>query len=88
LLQREGHLRGSRGLLPLRKLGVRADLYDVQTRDGVVRAIEEASAKQTDALFVGNDSITQENRSLIAELTAPNHLPSVFGAREFVDAGD
>jgi putative tryptophan/tyrosine transport system substrate-binding protein len=70
-----------------RKLGVRVDLYDIQTREGVVRAIEDASAKQTDALFVGNDSITQENRSLIAELTARNHLPSVFGAREFVDAG-
>jgi putative ABC transport system substrate-binding protein len=70
-----------------RKLGVSADLYDVHTRDEVVRAIEEASAKQTDALFVGNDSITEVNRALIAELAVRNHLPSIFGAREFVDAG-
>jgi putative tryptophan/tyrosine transport system substrate-binding protein len=70
-----------------RKLGVSAELYDVHTRDEVVHAIEEASAKQTDALFVGNDSITEVNRALIAELAVRNHLPSVFGAREFVDAG-
>jgi len=68
-------------------LGVTVDLYDVQTREGVVRAIEEASIKKSDSLFVGNDSITQENRSLIAELAVQNHLPSVYGAREFVDAG-
>jgi putative ABC transport system substrate-binding protein len=69
------------------KLGIVADLYDVQTQGDVGRAIEDLVSKRTDALFVGNDTITQDNRALIAKLAARNHLPSVYGAREFVDAG-
>jgi putative tryptophan/tyrosine transport system substrate-binding protein len=69
------------------QLGIDAELYDVRTRDDISRAIQAAIAKQIDALFVGNDSITQENRSLIAELATRHHLPTVYGAEEFVEAG-
>jgi putative ABC transport system substrate-binding protein len=69
------------------KLGIAADLYDVHARADVVCAIERAVGKQTEALFVGNDTITQENRSLIAEFAVRYQLPTIYGAREFVDAG-
>ena len=69
------------------KLGIAADLYDVHARDDIVRAVEGAIGKQTDALFVGNDTVTQENRSLIADFAVSNRLPTIYGAREFVDAG-
>jgi putative ABC transport system substrate-binding protein len=69
------------------QLGIDAELYDVRTRDDISRAIEAAIARRIDALIVGNDSITQQNRSLIAELAASNHLPTVYGAEEFVEAG-
>ena len=70
-----------------RQLGISAELYDVRTRDDIGRAVEAAIVKRIDALFVGNDSITQENRSLTAELATRNHLPTVFSAQEFVEAG-
>ena len=38
-------------------------------------------------MFVGNESITQESRSLIAELATHSRLPTVYGAGEFVEAG-
>ena len=38
-------------------------------------------------MLVGNDSVTQENRSLIADLAARKRLPSVYGSKEFVEAG-
>jgi putative ABC transport system substrate-binding protein len=70
-----------------RQLGIDPELYDIRGRDDLTRAIEKAIAKKIGALFVGNDSVTQENRSLIAELAAHDRLPTVYGAREFVEAG-
>jgi putative ABC transport system substrate-binding protein len=70
-----------------RQLAIEAELLDVRSRDEVGRAIEAAIGKRIDALLVGNDSVTQENRSLIADLAARNRLPTVYGAREFVEAG-
>jgi putative ABC transport system substrate-binding protein len=68
-------------------LGVIPELYDIRSRDDVSGAFESAIVKSNNAVFVGNDSVTQENRSLIAELGARNYLPTIFGAREFVEAG-
>jgi putative ABC transport system substrate-binding protein len=70
-----------------RQFAIEAELLDVRSRDEVGRAIEAAIGKRIDALLVGNDSVTQENRSLIADLAARNRLPTVYGAREFVEAG-
>ena len=70
------------------QLGIDSELYDVRTRDNISRAIEAAIARRIDALLVGNDSITQENRSLIAALATRNHLPTFYGAEEFVEAGN
>jgi putative tryptophan/tyrosine transport system substrate-binding protein len=70
-----------------RQLAIEAELLDVRNRDDLGRAIETAISKRTDALLVGNDGVTQENRSLIADLAARNRLPTVYGSREFVDAG-
>jgi putative tryptophan/tyrosine transport system substrate-binding protein len=70
-----------------RQLGIDPELFDIRSRDDISRAIAIASAKKIEALFVGNDSVTQENRSLIAELAIHDRLPTVYGAREFVEAG-
>jgi putative ABC transport system substrate-binding protein len=70
-----------------RQLGINAELYDIRSRDDIGQAIGTVAAKKIEALFVGNDSVTQENRSLIAELAAHDRLPTVYGSREFVEAG-
>ena len=68
-------------------LGIIPELYDIRSRDDVRRAFESAIVKRINAVFVGNDSVTQENRSLIAELAARDNFPTIYGAREFVEAG-
>ena len=70
-----------------RQLGIEAELLDVRNGDEVGRAIDAAVSKRIDALLVGNDSVTQENRSLIADLAARKHLPTIYGSKEFVEAG-
>jgi len=70
-----------------RQLAIGAELLDVRSREDVSRAIEATVSRKIDALLVGNDAVTQENRSLIADLSARRRLPTVYGAREFVDAG-
>jgi putative tryptophan/tyrosine transport system substrate-binding protein len=70
-----------------RQFAMEAELLDVRSRDDLGRAIEAAIGKRIDALLVGNDGVTQESRSLIADLAARNRLPTVYGSREFVEAG-
>jgi putative ABC transport system substrate-binding protein len=70
-----------------RMLGIIPELYDVRSREDVSHAFDATIPKRIDAVVVGNDSITQENRSLIANLAARDRLPTVYGAREFVEAG-
>jgi putative ABC transport system substrate-binding protein len=68
-------------------LGIIPELYDIRSRDDVRRAFKSAIVKSINAGFVGNDGVTQENRSLIAELAARGNFPTIYGAREFVEAG-
>ena len=70
-----------------RQLGIDAQVFDVRDRDDVGRAIDAAANNGVGALLVGNDTVTQENRSLIAELATRQRLPTAFGSREFVLAG-
>ena len=70
-----------------RQLGIDAQIFDVRDRDDVGRAIDAAANNGVGALLVGNDTVTQENRSLIAELATRHRLPTAFGSREFVLAG-
>ena len=70
-----------------RQLGIEAELLDVRNGGEVGRAIEAAVSKGIDALLVGNDGVTQENRFLIVDLAARKRLPTVYGSKEFVEAG-
>lgn len=62
-------------------------LLDIRTSDQVTSAFESAIAQRVDALLVGNDTVTQANRRQIAELAAQRRLPTIYAAREFVEAG-
>jgi putative tryptophan/tyrosine transport system substrate-binding protein len=70
-----------------RQLAMEAELLDVRSREDLPRAIDAAVSRKADALLVGNDAVTQESRSSIADLAARSRLPTVYGGREFVDAG-
>ncbi len=70
-----------------RKLAIIPELLDVRNRDEISKAIDGTVNKRVDALLVGNDGVTQENRSLIADLAIRNNVPTVYGSKEFVVSG-
>src|SRR5215213_4951279 len=53
-----------------RTLGLEATLLDVRTRDDILAAFEQISARRVDTLLVGIDGLIQVNRQLIVDLAA------------------
>jgi putative tryptophan/tyrosine transport system substrate-binding protein len=65
-------------------LGVRLDRIDVAVESELDAAIARAKGR---GLVVVNDPMFFRNRVHIIELTLRSQVPSIFGGREFVDAG-
>ena len=70
-----------------RALGIQPQLFDVRKPEDFPAAFDAAVRQRADAIVVGIDAITQANRRPIAELALKNRLPTIYPAREFVDAG-
>jgi len=70
-----------------RSLGLEPQLLDVRAPEEFARAFDTAIKQRADAVFVGNDTLTQTNLRRIVDLSAKHRLPSIFASREFVDAG-
>jgi len=70
-----------------RSLGIQAQLLDVRRPEDLGRAFEAAAKQHAEALMVGVDGVTQGNLRTIAELAAKQRLPSIYGAKEYVDFG-
>ena len=75
-------------LLPLSTRSLRLQLQSVEvTRaDDFTRAFSALTTGRAEALTVASSSLAFRNRSQIASL-AQNRLPSIYGLREFADAG-
>jgi len=69
------------------KLGIEPQLLDVRRPEDIAPAFDAASGQHAGALMVGVDALTQENRTLIAELAADHRLPAIYVSKEYVDAG-
>src|SRR2546426_9621802 len=70
-----------------RSLGLAPQLLDVRAPEDFARAFDTAIKQRADAVLVVNDTLTQTNRRRIVDLSTKHRLPSIFGSREFVDAG-
>jgi putative tryptophan/tyrosine transport system substrate-binding protein len=70
-----------------RSLGLQAELLDVRSEGDLSRAFELAVRQHVDGLVIGADGLTQMHQQTIVDWVARNRLPTVFPAREFVDAG-
>jgi putative tryptophan/tyrosine transport system substrate-binding protein len=68
-------------------LGLTTILLDVRRSEDIVAAFERARAIHADGMIVSTDTVTQANRTLIAELAAKDKLPTIYPSREFIDAG-
>jgi putative tryptophan/tyrosine transport system substrate-binding protein len=69
-----------------RTLGLQHEFVDVQRREDIEPAFEFAS-RHADAMLVGIETVTQANRTSIAELAVKYRLPAIYAAREFIQAG-
>jgi putative tryptophan/tyrosine transport system substrate-binding protein len=65
-------------------LAMEPQLLDVRTPDDLGRAFASASAKGTDALIVGLETLTQANQRIIVDLAIRHRLPAIYASKEFI----
>jgi putative ABC transport system substrate-binding protein len=70
-----------------RHFGLEAELLDVRSQGDLDHALEVAVQQRVNGLVVGADSLTQMHLQRIVDFVASNKLPTVYPAREFVEAG-
>jgi putative ABC transport system substrate-binding protein len=67
--------------------GVQVQLLDVRKPEDLAPSFDVATKQGVGALVVIGYSLAQPNRDLIVDLAAKHRLPTIYPAREFVDAG-
>jgi len=70
-----------------RRLNVDLKILEVANADDLTRAFAALDKARPDALTMFSDSKTTGYRVLVGDFAKQHRLPSIFGAREFVDAG-
>jgi putative tryptophan/tyrosine transport system substrate-binding protein len=84
------HLVDEREVVGIRtasaKLNINARVLDVQTAEDIEAAMATL-AGQTDALYVYSEPLTNANKDKIIRAATAAKIPTIFGFREFVDAG-
>ena len=68
------------------KLNIEANILEIQTADDIDAAMATLTS-QTDALYVVSEPLTNANKSKIIKAATDAKIPTIFGFREFVDAG-
>ena len=70
-----------------RSLHLQLQSVEVNRPDGFDRAFSAVTTGRAEALTVASSSLAFRNRGRIASLAQKNRLPSMYGLREFADAG-
>ena len=65
--------------------GIEAKIFEIRTSDDIAPAL--ANLKGTDALYVLSEPLVNANKAKIIETVTAEKIPTIFGFREFVDAG-
>src|SRR5436309_7665706 len=78
-------LRATRAAAP--KLGFTLKLMEVRNADDLARTFAVLEKERPDGLTMLFDSLTTGYRGLVGDFAKKHKLPTVFGAREFVEAG-
>jgi ABC-type uncharacterized transport system substrate-binding protein len=69
------------------KLGVQLHTAPVQTVEDLYGAFAMAAQERVDGILVQPTSLSRSYRAPLAELALKHRLPSMFGGREYVEAG-
>jgi putative ABC transport system substrate-binding protein len=70
-----------------RALGLRVDFFEARDPNQLGSALSRIEKERSEALIVTPAPLFTSQRALIVNFVAYHHLPSVFFAKEFVDAG-
>jgi putative ABC transport system substrate-binding protein len=70
-----------------RTVGVAVDYHQVRTSPDFQAAFDAIGKNKAEAILVFAEGATMTHRQQIAEFAAKHRLPSVFGWREYVEAG-
>jgi putative ABC transport system substrate-binding protein len=71
-----------------RALGLTARSWEVRDADGFERVFAALNKERPDGLYVpGGGQLMNANRKRITDLALKSRLPSVYGTREYVEAG-
>jgi hypothetical protein len=65
---------------------IRVNILEIKTADDIEAAMATLTG-QTDALYMYSEPLTNANKSKIIEAVTAAKIPTIFGFREFVDAG-
>jgi len=68
------------------KLNIQPNILEIRTADDIDVAMATLT-NQTDALYVYSEPLTNANKAKIIEAATAAKIPTIFGFREFVDAG-
>jgi putative ABC transport system substrate-binding protein len=89
-LVNSGYLGGTQEVIGIRtasaKLNMDADILEIRTADDIEAALATLTGR-TDALYVYSEPLTNANRYQIIKAATSAKIPTIFGFREFVDAG-
>lgn len=69
------------------KLNIEANILEIQTADDIEAAMANLTSDNTDALYVYSEPLTNASKSKIIKAATAAKIPTIFGFREFVDAG-
>jgi putative ABC transport system substrate-binding protein len=70
-----------------RVLGIKLKLMEVRNADELARAFAVLEKERPDALTMFFDPLATGYRQIVADFAKKQKLPTVFGAKEFVEAG-
>jgi putative tryptophan/tyrosine transport system substrate-binding protein len=68
------------------KLDMDVSIQEIQTAEDIDAAMATLT-RQADALYVYSEPLTNSNKSKIINAAVAAKIPTIFGFREFVDAG-
>jgi putative ABC transport system substrate-binding protein len=68
-------------------LGIQAQVLDVRKTEDLPPAFDAATRQRANAVVVGMDGVIHANRLALAQLAAKHRLPTIYGSKEFAEAG-
>jgi putative ABC transport system substrate-binding protein len=70
-----------------RTLGLDVDAFEIRETEDIASVFDTALKERTNALYVVGDTLMNSNRVRISTLAVNARLPTIFDAREYVEAG-